>query len=296
MNPSASISTVIPTYNRAHCIKRALDSVLAQTRPVDEILVVDDGSGDNLASALAPYAGAVRVIRHPTNRGASAARNTGIENACGDYVAFLDSDDTWQPDKTACQVAFMHTTGVPVSCADIMVVVSCQPPHVIAVNRPYDRIMPLSQLAWGCYQSPGATMIGDRRLLLAVGGFDTQFARYEDWDLLLRMGLGGYRIGYLRQAVAHYYQGINYVPCRAHASLDALLAKYAPLLSDQPALYRRLRAGAAFNRAALYTAERKYLGVAAELLKSLYWQPLNWPIRVVLRQSLLRRMRRNRRQ
>ena len=288
MTFTPSISAIIPVYNRAHCIGRALDSVLAQTRPVDEILVVDDGSGDDLASALSPYAAAVRVIRHPSNRGAGAARNTGIAKAKSDYVAFLDSDDTWHSDKTARQMEFMSATEVSCSCADV-VIVSGQMSH--ASVRPYNTIMPLSQLVLGCYQCPGPTLISERRLLLAVGSFDTQFARYEDWDLLLRMGIDGYRIGYLKQAVATNYRGLNYTPHTAHVSLDMLLAKHAPLLSSQYSLYRRFKAGVAFNRASLYMVEKKILHVITELIKSLYWHPFNWPMRVILWPSLLRRSR-----
>jgi glycosyltransferase involved in cell wall biosynthesis len=91
------VSVIIPTYNRAHLVPRAVLSVLAAIRPGDEIIVVDDGSTDHTAEALAPFAARIRYIRSD-NRGAGAARNLGIRAAQHPLVAFLDSDDEWMPD------------------------------------------------------------------------------------------------------------------------------------------------------------------------------------------------------
>jgi glycosyltransferase involved in cell wall biosynthesis len=88
------ISTIIPAYNAEKHIVRAIDSVLAQTRPADEIIVIDDGSTDNTAGIVRSYGDKVKLIQQP-NAGASVARNTGIEAAAGDWIAFLDADDEW---------------------------------------------------------------------------------------------------------------------------------------------------------------------------------------------------------
>jgi len=101
-----TISVVIPTYNRAHLVAEAIESVLAQTRTPDEILIVDDGSTDNTAAVLAQFSAPVRVIRQP-NRGRSAARNLGVSRATSDIVMFLDSDDLMMPTTLA-------------DCADIL--------------------------------------------------------------------------------------------------------------------------------------------------------------------------------
>ena len=93
-----SVSTVIPAFNRAHLIRRALESALAQQAPGDELLVIDDGSTDDTARVVGAYGDRVRYIR-TENRGAGAARNRGIQEARGDLVAFLDSDDEWMPGK-----------------------------------------------------------------------------------------------------------------------------------------------------------------------------------------------------
>lgn len=93
------VSAVIPTFNRRDYIQRAIDSVLAQTVPVDEVIVVDDGSTDGTADTVAQkYGSRVRVVRQP-NMGLCGARRRGIQEAQGDWIAFLDSDDEWTPDR-----------------------------------------------------------------------------------------------------------------------------------------------------------------------------------------------------
>jgi len=105
METNPLVSVVVPTYNCAHYLAAALDSVLAQTyRPI-EVIVVDDGSTDNTADVVCAYA-EVRYLYQP-NQGAAVARNIGIAAAQGEFIAFLDADDVWQPDKLSIQVAYM---------------------------------------------------------------------------------------------------------------------------------------------------------------------------------------------
>jgi len=92
----STISVVIPAFNSGKTIRATVDSVLAQTRPADEILVLDDGSSDNTASILASYGSPLRLIRQE-NRGAASSRNRLCREARGDLIAFLDSDDLWHP-------------------------------------------------------------------------------------------------------------------------------------------------------------------------------------------------------
>src|SRR5215472_15617430 len=101
------ITTVIPVFNRADVVGQAIDSVLAQELPAEcslRVLIVDDGSTDNLSGALARFGGKIDCIRHPKNAGAPAARNTGVAAAADGLVAFLDSDDLWLPGKLIRQI------------------------------------------------------------------------------------------------------------------------------------------------------------------------------------------------
>lgn len=103
-SPAASVSAVVPCYNGARFLRETLESALAQTHPPLEVIVVDDGSTDDSAAIAASLGPPVRVIRQ-ANQGESVARNRGIDEACGDWLAFLDADDLWHPRKLAAQLA-----------------------------------------------------------------------------------------------------------------------------------------------------------------------------------------------
>lgn len=98
------VTCIIPVYNGERYLGEAIESVLAQTRPVDEIVVVDDGSTDSSSAVAERYGDRVRCLRQK-NAGPSAASNRGIEAAGGEVIAFLDADDRWRPDKTELQLA-----------------------------------------------------------------------------------------------------------------------------------------------------------------------------------------------
>lgn len=114
-NGNPVVSAVIPTYNRAHVICDAVDSVLAQSYPHIETIVVDDGSKDDTLARLAQYGDRIRVVSQ-ANAGPAAARNRGIAMAQGELIAFLDSDDLWLPEKTERQVALLARAGESVPC------------------------------------------------------------------------------------------------------------------------------------------------------------------------------------
>ena len=107
------VSVIIPTYNRANLIARSIESALNQTYRDFEILIVDDGSTDATFDAVSPFLkhAHVRYLRHEKNKGHQAARNTGVKNASGDYIAFLDSDDTWNPQKIELQLDAINKRG-----------------------------------------------------------------------------------------------------------------------------------------------------------------------------------------
>jgi teichuronic acid biosynthesis glycosyltransferase TuaG len=117
MESNATVSIIMPAYNAARFLRRAVASVLAQTYADWELIVVDDGSRDDtwaVASALAQDP-RIMVLSQPRNTGAAKARNRAIAVAKGRYIAFLDADDEWSPDKLALQTAFMQRTGATFS-------------------------------------------------------------------------------------------------------------------------------------------------------------------------------------
>lgn len=180
------VSVIIPTYNRSRMLKEAIDSVLGQDYPHFDLVVVDDGSTDATAELLKTYGQDLVVIRQP-NRGVSAARNAGIAAASGRYIAFLDSDDLWLPQKLSRQVRFFN------QCPDALV---CQTEEIWMRNgrrvNPGLRHRKLSGMIFEpslhlCLVSPSAVMIR-RSLFRAVGLFDESLPACEDYDLWLRVG------------------------------------------------------------------------------------------------------------
>lgn len=184
---SCRVSVIIPTYNRAWCLAEAIDSVLSQTFEDRELIVVDDGSTDNTPALLSHYGNRLRCLRQ-ANQGVSAARNHGIKAAGGELIALLDSDDNWQPDKLARQVAFFDTHPEAMICQTeeiwIRRGVRVNPKH--RHRKPSGWIFEASLAL--CLVSPSAVMMR-RELLEEMGGFDESLPACEDYDLWLRISL-----------------------------------------------------------------------------------------------------------
>jgi glycosyltransferase involved in cell wall biosynthesis len=179
------VSVIIPTYNRADLVQEALASVKAQSFRDFEIVVVDDGGTDGTCEVLSAWR-EVRVLRHPGRRGVSAARNTGIAAARGQWLAFLDSDDLWLPDKLARQIFWLAGQPEWLICQTDETWVR----RGVRVNKPPShrkvagRIF-LPSLA-RCMISPSAVIL-NRRLFEDHGGFDETLPAAEDYDLWLRL-------------------------------------------------------------------------------------------------------------
>lgn len=181
-----TVSVIIPTFNRAGCIARAIDSVLAQTYRDREIIVVDDGSTDNTMQVLENYAERIRCIRQD-NAGVSAARNAGLRAAQGEWVAFLDSDDTWLPSKLAVQMDLVERTGTEVCFTSVVQVDETRERPVQGVcsdtvfQEPLDLLLVLRVVPY--VQS----MVAKTRFLRKLGGFNELLRVAEDTDLIYRM-------------------------------------------------------------------------------------------------------------
>ncbi len=180
------ISVVIPTYNRAHRLRRALAGVQRQTCANLEIIVVDDGSTDGTAALLQGFPERrLRYVRHDENRGGSAARNTGIAQARGSYVAFLDSDDEWMHEKLERQLAVFrrHPEIAAVSTADVV----CRDGRAAEIRFTDPPEGPLLPTLLRRYIGVTSSLMVKKSCLEAVGGFDEQLVRCQDWDLCIRL-------------------------------------------------------------------------------------------------------------
>ncbi len=180
-----AVSVIIPTYNRAHVLGRAIRSVLAQSYCDFELIVVDDGSTDDTATLPECIHERVTLVRQD-NRGVSAARNTGIRYSRGRLLAFLDSDDEWLPDKLARQVGRPRSKRPDFIC------------HTDEIWLRDGRIVPQKDIhrkqggfffersLQRCLISPSSVMLS-RSLTDRVGWFDEDLPAAEDYDLWLRI-------------------------------------------------------------------------------------------------------------
>lgn len=197
-----TISVIIPTYNHAETLPRAIDSVLAQTFEGFELLVVDDGSTDDTADVVAAYDDdRVRYVAHETNRGASVARNTGIERARGEFMAFLDSDDEWLPTKLERQLSCLRRR------SDEWIGAYCEARFALSGNTGPVRNLLGRWLSAGrepirkeggqelikdimtdrLHTHAGSSLLVRSEAVRAIGGFDESFARFQDPEFLVRL-------------------------------------------------------------------------------------------------------------
>jgi glycosyltransferase involved in cell wall biosynthesis len=181
-----AVSVVIPTYNRARKLLRAIASALYQTFTDYEIIVVDDGSDDGTAGCLKPVMNHIRYIRHSENLGVSAARNKGIKASRYPFIAFLDSDDYWLPKKLSIQMAFFEGNPGAVACQTEEIWIR----KGLRVNPGKRHLKPSGDIFVPslrlCLVSPSSVML-KQSLLDEVGLFDEDLPACEDYDLWLRI-------------------------------------------------------------------------------------------------------------
>ena len=233
MTIEQTVSVIIPTFDRVQVLPRALDSVLAQTRPADEIIVVDDGSGDRTREVLESEYPMVRLLSQE-NRGVSAARNHGVEASSGTWLAFLDSDDEWLPDKLELQLAGASADpeAVLIHCDEIWirrgVRVNQMDKHRKSGGDIFLDCLPR------CVISPSAVMLR-RALFDHCGGFDESLPACEDYDLWLRM-CHQHEVAYIDRQLLRKYGGHADQLSAKHWGMDRFRVKALDKLLSNPEL------------------------------------------------------------
>ena len=257
---SPKVSVVIPTYNRAALLPRAVDSVLSQTLTDLELIVVDDASNDHTPNVVAAIDDPrVRPFRHERNKGVSAARNTAITIARGEYTAILDDDDELLPNALEDLVALMETSPRDVAfaygwvmCIDVGA--KTQDLFVSTLNgnlyeEAIGRITPVAS---------NGTMFRTS-LLLEIGGYDESIQFSEDIDLVTRLLVNQYEVRVLEKPVANHYT--NYgahqitaprpsIAVEEQTAVRLHVARYAGELKERPEAHSRI-----YFRLALMAAE-----------------------------------------
>lgn len=182
------VSAVIPAFNAGRFLSAAIESVLAQTIPDIEAIVVDDGSTDDTAAVARRYGSRVSYLRQE-NAGVAAARNLGISVSRAELVAFLDSDDTWMPHKIQTQLGVLQAQPARRACHSAFLVanVGLKP---IRLHRSSRRGSLLEDLLLvGNVVGSPTTVICARTLLQQVGGFDSGLSQCADWDMWIRLSM-----------------------------------------------------------------------------------------------------------
>jgi len=183
------VSVVIPVYNRIESLQRSVKSVLEQTYAYLEVIIVDDGSETDTGSIVRSVGdGRIRFVQHKVNRGAAAARNTGIEVAQGNWIAFLDSDDWWNEKKIEIQLKVIETADSDLGVVFCGSKLHFGPAAKSQVELPEQDLDLRVRLAReNCIPGGTSTPIVRGSLLREVGGFDEGYPSCQDWELWLRL-------------------------------------------------------------------------------------------------------------
>lgn len=205
LNIDHRVSVVIPAYNASQYIAMAIDSVLDQTLKVDEIIVIDDGSTDRTREVVAKYeAKGVRYV-HQHNQGSACARNKGVELASGRYIAFLDADDFWLPNKINLQVrTFKENPGLALVSGDQI---------FWDQDKSFNKVREFSRRQWdsdstkqiifeNIVGNPSMVMV-KRSVLQQAGLFDAKIRFGDDWDMWMRVSEIG-KIGFVQEPISVY--------------------------------------------------------------------------------------------
>ena len=271
MAASPQVSVVIPTYNRAHILGRAIDSVLQQTHRDLELIIVDDGSSDGTAALVRGIEDPrVRYV-HQQNRGVSAARNRGIAEARAEWLAFLDSDDEWLPQKLERQFSALRG----VECAASY----C---GMLRFDGALTTRIPKSENGVNAGAAPWPSLLMDglwfsqtwlvpRQVVLTAGQFDERMSIWEDWDLFLRIALLG-PIHHLPEVLVHSTVSPDSLVGQHRnrpESLRILQQKHAQLFAQN----RMLAAHHAYTRARFELLYGRWLSGWTALARAISLQP-----------------------
>jgi glycosyltransferase involved in cell wall biosynthesis len=273
------VSVVIPAYNRAGFVARTVRSVLGQTFRDFEVIVVDDGSTDDTYQKVEEFGDPrISILRHTVNRGAQAARNSGLRAARGELVAFLDSDDEWLPTSLSLQVACFETASASLGVAYGI----CR--WYYDCERRYEDRAP--RISVDEYRSllahaelPIITLLVRRTCFDKIGEFDEGIIAYQEWDLAIRLAKH-YRFEFVPDVLAIYH--IHSAPTisknlsrSAQGYLDVVekhRSEIEEVCGRETLAAHYLRASEFFLEAGDLAVSRRLFSVWAEL------NPFAWPL------------------
>jgi glycosyltransferase involved in cell wall biosynthesis len=285
-----SVSVVIPAFNAASTICRAVDSAMAQSEPAQEIIVVEDGSDDDLQPALRRYGNRIRLLRKEHN-GVSSARNAGIDAAMGEIIAFLDADDYWEPDKLVCQRETFRTyPQVGLVAASYYVQEPGSERVAGTMDAALEKIVQSHgalTFRTGCALWTGTVAV--RRSVLGNRRFDSTLTTAEDRDLWIRLLEAAPHYIIARPLATHVFEPGSLSqnnPRQDYLNMLQIIDRYEALLSPKDRQYWEALVFRGWAGTSL--TERNYGEALRTSLERLKRQPLDptawW---VVIKSGLL---------
>jgi len=261
MNATPLITVIVVNYNYARYLGECIDSVIAQTYPNLEIIVVDDGSTDNSLNVLQAYGEKLRVL-HQENKGVSAARNAGVFASRGEWIAFLDSDDTWQPEKVQKQSTYIQDSAVGmVFCGVEFMDDSGQ---CLGYTRPLLDSDLLPQLV--TFTSPtvagGSTAVVKSDCLRDLGGFDEKLSTAADLDMWTRI------------AAKHGIRAVNAPLVRYRRHSDSMQSNLGLFENDNYRFLTKVYSDPSCAR--VHHLRRQSFGKFYMILSGSYFRQGNW--------------------
>lgn len=237
------VSVIIPTHNRAAFLQAAIQSVLNQTFQDFEIIVVDDASKDETGEVVRSFTDQrIRYIRHETNKGQGATRNAGLRHASGEYVALLDDDDEWMPQKLEKQVRLLDSTSAKVGMVYTGVSrVEVSSRRLISQLIPEKRGSLFEEMCEKNWIGGCSTVLLRRACFEKIGWFDEGLAAQADYDMWLRISKE-FDIEYIREPLVLYTVHGNRISTNHESviqGMEAQLRKYAPLFARDNRNYSR---------------------------------------------------------
>jgi glycosyltransferase involved in cell wall biosynthesis len=271
------VTALIPTYNYGRFVTQAVESALAQTyRPI-EIIVVDDGSSDDTRERLAPYSERIRYI-YQDNQSVAAARNTGIQAARGNLIAFLDADDLWHPHKLELQMRYLADhPSVQLLAVDRLADGAQHWPSLQDLTHPRARLITVEELVLRPHFAPSGVLVR-KECFATVGFFDSSLRNAEDYDMWIRIAC---RFPVMKLNVPLWWYRVHganksHVPARQEAAalriLEKNFAQSGPL-SKRLFLKQKAYSYAAYAAAQNYSSRGLEIAALARILRSF----LLWP-------------------
>jgi len=273
-----TVSVIIPTYNRAHLIGRAIKSVLNQTYQDFELIIIDDGSTDDTEDIIRQFQEKdkrIKYVKHDKNKGGSAARNTGIKAAKGEYIAFLDSDDEWLLEKLKRQMKVFKNTSseIGVVYTGIISINEISEDTNIQYNIPKKRGWIYEDLlAENCVGTTSTVLI-KKKCFEKSGLFDESLPGCQDWEMWIRIAKE-YQFNFIKDPLIRYHIHNNRITMDLENKIKAktiVINKF----SEEFVLRQKIYSQHCFTRGNLYCKIGNIKKGREEFLKAIKLYPFN---------------------